>query len=74
VAFRILVLLDETLRMPESSVVLGHAAHWIKVLDPGARLLASTNLQLPALRRMARTHSIAVATWDAAGSPGQSEP
>lgn len=59
IAVRILRLLDETLLMPEPQVVLGHAAHWIKVLEPGIRLLASTNLQHPALRRMVRTHSAA---------------
>lgn len=57
IAIRILKLLDETLLMPEAQVVLGHAAHWIKVLEPEARLLASTNLQHPALRRMTRAHS-----------------
>lgn len=59
IALRVLHLLDETLRMPEPQVVLGHAAHWIKVLEPGSRLLASTNLKDPALRRMVRTHSVA---------------
>ncbi|MBL0209536.1 MAG: hypothetical protein IPQ13_01265 [Holophagaceae bacterium] len=56
IAIRILQLIDATLRMPEPQVVLGHAAHWIKVLEPEARLLASTGLRHPALRRMARVH------------------
>jgi len=58
IALRILQLIDQTLLMPEPQVVLGHAAPWIKVLEPEARLLASANLQHPALRRMARTHSV----------------
>ncbi len=57
IAMRILQLLDETLFMPESQVVLGHAALWIKVLAPEARLLASTGLRNPALRRMVRAHA-----------------
>lgn len=57
IALRILQLLDETMHMPESQVVLGHAAPWIKVLEPEARLRASTALRHPALRRMARTHA-----------------
>ena len=57
IAIRILQLLDETLLMPESQVVLGHAAHWIKVLEPEARLVAATGLRNPALRRMVRTHA-----------------
>ncbi len=60
VARRVLLLLDETLRMPEPLVVLGHGAHWIKVLEPDQRLQISTNLRHPALRRMARAHSKAV--------------
>ena len=58
IALRILQLLDETLHLPESQVVLGHAAPWIRALEPETRLLASTNLKHPALRRMTRTHSI----------------
>ncbi len=57
IALRILQVLDQTLHMPESQVVLGHAAPWIKVLEPAARLLASTNMRHPALRRMTRAHA-----------------
>ena len=57
VAQRILVLLDESLLMPDPLVVLGHGAHWIKVLEPGQRLHISTHLRHPALRRMARSHA-----------------
>lgn len=64
IALRILRLLDETLDMAGSQVVLGQAAHWIKVLEPEARLLASTNLRHPALRRMTRAHSIAGTPMD----------
>ncbi|MBL0313684.1 MAG: hypothetical protein IPP78_13440 [Holophagaceae bacterium] len=59
IALRVLRLIDETLLMLESQVVLGHAVHWIKVLEPDARLLASTNIRHPALRRMVRAHSAA---------------
>ncbi len=59
IAIRILQLLGETLLMPEPQVVLGHAAHWIKVLEPDARLLVSTNIRNPALRRLVRAHSAA---------------
>ncbi len=57
VALRVLDALDQTLPMPDTGVVLGHAAPWIRVLEPGQRLLASTGLRHPALRRMARAHA-----------------
>ncbi len=59
VALRILQLLDEMLLLPEPQVVLGNAAHWIKVLEPEARLRASTIILHPALRRLVRAHSVA---------------
>lgn len=56
VALRILQLIDEMLLMPEPQLVLGHAAHWIKVLEPEARLLASTIIRHPALRHLVRAN------------------
>jgi hypothetical protein len=44
--------LDLSLALPESGLVLGHAAPWIRALDEEARLLAASRMTTPALRRM----------------------
>lgn len=56
-ATRVLQVLDETLRLPESGLVLGHGAPWIKALPPDARLVVSTTLRHAPLRRMVRAHA-----------------
>lgn len=53
-AFRMLEGLDGALEQGLPGLVLGHAAPWIKSMDPEARLLASTRLVHPALRRLCR--------------------
>lgn len=57
VAIRLLQVLDESLRLPEPQVVLGHGAPWIRALPPDQRLVVSTTLRHPALRRMVRSHA-----------------
>jgi len=52
VAEQVLQALDRSLALPDSGLVLGHAAPWIKALDPEARILAASRLVTPALRRM----------------------
>ena len=52
VAEQVLRALDRSLPLPESGLVLGHAAPWIKALDAEARLLAASRIATPALRRM----------------------
>jgi len=54
VAEQVLRALDQTLTLPDSGLVLGHAAPWIKVLDDEARILAASHILTPALRRMVR--------------------
>jgi len=54
VAFQVLQALDQSLANPESGLVLGLAAPWLVALPAGDRLLVSTRLVHPALRRMAR--------------------
>lgn len=49
---QILQALDRSLALPESGLVLGHAAPWIKALDEETRLLVASHLATPALRRM----------------------
>jgi hypothetical protein len=52
VADQVLRALDRSLALPESGLVLGHAAPWIKALDEDARILAASHIATPALRRM----------------------
>ncbi|WP_306591742.1 hypothetical protein [Geothrix sp. 21YS21S-4] len=52
VALQVLQALDRTLDLPESGMVLGHAAPWIRVLDDEARILAASRTLTPALRQM----------------------
>jgi hypothetical protein len=52
VAEQVLQALDRSLALPDSGLVLGHAAPWIKALDEEARLLAASRVLTPALRRM----------------------
>lgn len=52
VAEQVLRALDLSLALPESGLVLGHAAPWIRTLDEEARLLAASRITTPALRRM----------------------
>jgi hypothetical protein len=51
---QVLTILDETLRRPESPLVLGHAAPWIRGLDSESALVAATHIQHAPLRRMLR--------------------
>ncbi|MBK9796492.1 MAG: hypothetical protein IPP58_08325 [Holophagaceae bacterium] len=52
VAEQVLQALDRSLALPDSGLVLGHAAPWIKALDEEARVLAASRILTPALRRM----------------------
>lgn len=52
VAQQVLAALDRTLELPDSGLVLGHAAPWVRALDPDARIRAAAGLQTPALRRL----------------------
>ena len=52
VADQVLRALDQTLLLPDSGLVLGHAAPWIKALDAETRILAASRTLTPALRRM----------------------
>jgi hypothetical protein len=54
VAEQVLRALDQTLALPDSGLVLGHAAPWIKALDDETRILAASHILTPALRRMVR--------------------
>ena len=58
VAHQVLAALDRGLARPDSGLVLGLAAPWILALPAGERLLASTRLSHPALRRMARAWAL----------------
>ena len=58
VAFRVLDALDRSLANPDSGLVLGLAATWILALPPEERLVASTRLTHPALRRMVRRYAV----------------
>ncbi len=58
VAHQVLVALDRTLERPESGLVLGMAAPWIKALPEEERLLAASKLTHPALRRMTRAWAV----------------
>jgi hypothetical protein len=52
VAEQVLRALDHSLALPDTGLVLGHAAPWIRALDEEARLLAAGRTLTPALRRM----------------------
>lgn len=52
VAQQVLQALDRSLALPESGLVLGHAAPWIRALDEEGRILAASRIAMPALRRM----------------------
>jgi len=52
VAEQVLQALDRSLSLPDSGLVLGHAAPWIRALDEEARILAASRTLTPALRRM----------------------
>jgi hypothetical protein len=54
VAHQVLAALDRGLGQPDSGLVLGHAAAWIRALPAEERLLAAARLSHPALRRMVR--------------------
>lgn len=54
VAHQVLQALDRGLQRPDSGLVLGMATLWILVLPEEERLLASTRVTHPALRRMLR--------------------
>lgn len=57
VAHQVLAALDRGLAKPESGLMLGLAATWILALPAEERLLASTRVTHPALRRMLRRHA-----------------
>jgi hypothetical protein len=57
VAHQVLTALDRGLANPESGLVLGLAATWILALPAEERLLASTRVSHPALRRMVRRYA-----------------
>ena len=52
VAEQVLQALDRSLALPDSGLVLGHAASWIKVLDEESPMLAASRLVTPTLRRL----------------------
>jgi hypothetical protein len=52
VAEQVLQALDRSLALPDSGLVLGHAAPWVKALDQDSRILAASRVITPALRRM----------------------
>ncbi len=52
VAEQVLQALDRSLDLPDSGLVLGHAAPWIRALDEEARILAASRTLTPTLRRM----------------------
>jgi hypothetical protein len=54
VASQVLQVMDRSLQLPDTDLVLGMAAPWIKALEPEDRLLTAARLSLPALRRMTR--------------------
>jgi hypothetical protein len=58
VAYQVLQALDQSLLNPDSGLVLGLAAPWIVALPAEDRLIVSTRLTHPALRRMARTWAL----------------
>jgi hypothetical protein len=58
VACQVLQALDQTLQNPDSGLVLGLAAPWILALPAEDRLVVSTRLGHPALRRMARAWAL----------------
>lgn len=64
VAHQVLMALDRGLARPDSGLVLGLAATWILALPEEERLLASTRVTHPALRRMARRHAGVASGWD----------
>lgn len=61
---QVLQALDRTLGMPDTPMVLGAAAFWIKALDPPERLVEAARLTHPPLRRMCRA-------WAGPGPDGQ---
>jgi hypothetical protein len=52
VAEQVLQALDRSLALPDSGLVLGHAAPWIRALDEESRILAASRVLTPTLRRM----------------------
>jgi hypothetical protein len=52
VAEQVLRALDRSLALPDSGLVLGHAAPWVKALDEESRILAASRIVTPSLRRM----------------------
>jgi hypothetical protein len=63
VAEQVLLALDQSLALPDSGLVLGHAAPWIKALDDEARILAASRIATPALRRMVHPRRLDPETW-----------
>lgn len=52
VAEQVLRALDLSLGLPDSGLVLGHAAPWLRTLDPEARIRVASRTATPALRRL----------------------
>lgn len=57
-AFRVLELVDHGLLREEPGLALGHAAPWIKSIEPTARLIMATRLSFPPLRKACRAWAI----------------
>ena len=51
-AEQVLQAMDRSLPLPDSGLVLGHAAPWIRAMDDETRILAASRILTPALRRM----------------------
>lgn len=58
VAHQVLWAMDLTFRGPDCMLVLGHAAPWIRALPMDERLLASTRVAHPPLRKMVRAWAL----------------
>ncbi len=58
VAIQVLWAMDRTFPVPDCTLVLGHAAPWIKALSMEERLVAAARLTHPPLRRMTRAWAL----------------
>ncbi len=52
IAEQVLQALDQSLDLPDSGLVLGHGAPWIRALDAEGRILVASRIATPTLRRM----------------------
>ncbi len=65
---QVLHAMDRTLALPDSPLVLGQAAPWIKALEAEERLVEAARMSHPPLRRMCRT--AAGPAWAGTGPDG----